>query len=236
MPVGENKGRKCQETAASGLRCGNDEAEGLEYCVLHVPDELLDEAEEITGRRRCRHRYGGSGACRRYAIEGSDPPECDAHGHRQRPGLVKAAYAENLADKLAKIMREGGEKLLDPDPLADPLSELLSVAAEMKALKDILRETCAGLMGNNQLRYAHSKAGEQARMEILLYERAVERFVKVLIDISKLRIEDRLAGVREQTAQMLERALDAALQDSGVGLEGQDKARQAFRRHLRVVA
>jgi len=106
----------------------------------------------------------------------------------------------------------------------------------MKALKDVLRDTTAHLMMDNKLRYAHSKAGEMARMEIVLYERAVERFVKVLIDVSKLKIEDRLAGVREATAAMLERALDAALEDSGVGIEGKDKARTSFRRHLKVVA
>lgn len=231
---------KCQGLTTAATRCQNAEIAGLEYCVLHVPDEYLEEAEDISGLRRCRKRFGEPEACRNYAIEGSDPIACQVHGqgsgsiNRQRS--AKNVFEMNAAERLAEIMKDGGEKLLRPDPLADPLSELLDIAAEMKALKDVLRDTTAHLMMDNKLRYAHSKAGEMARMEIVLYERAVERFVKVLIDVSKLKIEDRLAGVREATAAMLERALDAALEDSGVGIEGKDKARTSFRRHLKVVA
>lgn len=239
-PVFAGKGRKCLGLTTVGVRCGNPEVEGLEYCVLHVPDEYLEEAEDICGMRRCRAKFGTPQACRVWAVAGSDPPKCGLHG--QAPGSLNRTistrrfYNEKMGEQLAEILKDGGEKLLRPDPLADPLSELLDMAAEMKALKDVLRDITAGLMVDNKIRYQHNKAGEMARMEILLYERAVERFVKVLIDISKLKIEDRLAGVREQTAAMLERALDAALEDSGVGIEGKEAARTSFRRHLKVVA
>jgi hypothetical protein len=233
--------RPCQGLSREqGTPCGNNEIEGLEFCLLHMPDEYLEEAEEITGLRRCRHGFPGDDSCRQYAYEGSEPPSCTAHG--SYPGSMSRAlatrrgYENRLAKHLTELLAEGGEKLLAPDPIGDPLSELLDLAAELGAAKEMLRGAAAKLYADDKIRYIHSKAGEQLRMEITLYERALERFAKILIDISKLKIEDRLAGVREATAAMLERALDAALEDSGIGLEGKDKARESFRKHLKVVA
>ena len=34
--------------------CGDLEIEGLEYCLAHMPEDLLAEAEAITGVRRAR--------------------------------------------------------------------------------------------------------------------------------------------------------------------------------------
>lgn len=232
--------RKCKGITERSTRCGNWEIEGLEFCLKHVPDEYLEEAEDVTGMHRCRHAFGQPDACRNYAVENTNPPCCVNHGANlggsQRQGAAILTIEQQAAQRLAEILSEGGEKLLHPEAVADPLSELLDLAAEMKAGKELLRQVTGYLYSKDRIRYAHSKVGEQLRMEILLYERALERFAKILIDISKLKIEDRLAGVREQTAAMLERALDMALEDSGVGIEGKHKARESFRRHLKVVA
>jgi len=221
-------------------RCGNQEVEGLEHCILHVPDEYLDEAEEITGIRRCRKRFGQPDACRMYAVAGTEPPMCGEHGANLGSGNRKQAtrtvFEERAAARLAEILAGDGEKLIHPEGIADPLTELLNLAAEIKAGKEILKFVVAHLYSQERIRYAHSKVGEQLRMEIILYERSLERYGHILIQISKLKIEDRLAGVREQTAAMLERALDAALEASGVGIDGKEAAREQFRRHLKVVA
>jgi hypothetical protein len=66
-------------------------------------------------------------------------------------------------------------------------------------------------------------------------ERAMDRLGRLLFDIAKLGIEERLAGIREKTALMLEAALDAALAASGVDLDRQAAARETFRRHLVVL-
>lgn len=224
---------------AGGRRCGNTEVDGLEYCVLHVPDDLLEEAEEITGAYRCRHDFGTPDPCRQYAVAGTRPPHCEKHGanigsmqrERGRQNLIE----ERLAIRLAEIMEGEGQLIVSPDPIGDPLTELLATAAEVRAVKEVLRLISAQLFSQQRLRYAHSKVGEQLRTEILLYERALDRYTKLLIDIAKLRIEERLAGVQESTAVMLEKALDAALEESGVGLDGKSGARKAFRRHLKVV-
>jgi hypothetical protein len=238
--AGQRGGRQCQGTTRNDTRCTNDEIEGLEFCLLHVPDEYLEEAEDVTGMRRCRHQYGAPDACRQYAVEGADPVACTKHG--MAPGsfamrqTMHRTVEGKLGERLAGIMADGGERLLRPDPVADPLSELMDLAAEVKAVKELLRSKVAPMFANDQLRYAHSKAGEQLRMEVLLYERGLDRLARLLLDISKLNIADRLVGIRKQTADMIERAIDAALEDSGVGFEGKQAARESIRRHLKIVA
>jgi len=232
-------GRACKETTAQGTQCRNDEIEGLEYCLLHMPDEYLEEAEDVTGMYRCRG-LEGRGTCRNYAVAGSDPPRCTKHG--MGPGgmpshaVTLRAVEGRMSERLAGIMSDGGEKLLRPDPVADPLSELMDLAAEVKAVKELLRAKVAPMFANDQLRYAHSKAGEQLRMEVLLYERGLDRLARLLLDISKLNIAERLVGIQKQTADMIERAIDAALEESGVGFEGKQAARDSVRRHLKIVA
>jgi hypothetical protein len=227
---------RCGEQTKLGQPCREWEIDGLDACLRHVPDELLDEAEELTGERLCRH----NGRCSNKAVAGSDPARCVTHGMAGGGDGRKSATMNlvemQAADRLAALMSEHGERLMRPDPIGNPLSELLELAAEIKAGKEMLREAVQVLWAMNKIRYAHSKAGEQLRVEILLYERALERFAKILIDISKLKIEERLAGIRQQTADMLERALDMALEESGVGLEGKQAAREALNRHLRIVA
>jgi len=233
---------------AGPLRCGDNggltrqgepcmewEIDGLGSCLRHVPDDLLDEAEELTGERLCR--FGGR--CPNKAVAGSDPPRCTSHGMKGggdgRKGATINLVEGKAADRLAEILAANGDRLLRPDPIGNPLSELLDLAAEVKEGKEILRLMVSALYSENKIRYMHSKAGEQLRVEILLYERSLERLGKILVEISKLKIEERLAGIRQQTADMLERALDMALEESGVGLDGKAAAREALHRHLKVV-
>lgn len=231
---------QCRYTETfSGERCGNYEVDGLEFCLQHVPDDLLEEAEENTGMHRCRHGFGTGDPCRQIAVNGTEPLRCKNHGANIGSHMWKKAveneFNAQVNGRLTAIMQANGESLMHPTAINDPLNELLELAAEVKALKEIFRLTAANLIAQQKVRYNHAKVGEQLRVEMLLYERGVERLAKILIDVSKLRIEDRLAGVQEQTAQMLERALDAALEESGVGLAGITGARKAFRRHLKVV-
>lgn len=230
---------RCRFTAKTGSRCGNWEVDGLEFCVQHVDDELLEEAEDIVGKRRCRHNFGQPDACRQYAVSNTVPPQCKNHGANQGSASWTNAQARavegSITDRLQAILADHGERLMSPSPIGDPLTELLHLAAEMGEFRQIMREQVADLIRQNRLGYSNAKVGEQLRYQGVLYERALERFAKVLIDVSKLKIDERLAGVQQQTADMLERALDAALEESGVGLDGIGPARKAFRRHLKVV-
>jgi hypothetical protein len=223
----------CGQPTNQDTPCTHHEVEGLGACVWHMPDDLLEEAEEITGFRRCRMRFGGTDACHFAATKGTEPPRCKNHGANTGSYQSKLAAERvvegNIADRLVVILADHGEKLMAPDPIGNPLAELLELAAEIKAFKEIMRVITAYLVQRQEMRHGH-RVGEQLRAEVLLYERAQERLAKILVDISKLGIEARLAQIEENQAAMIERALNAALTASGLGLIEQQEARQVLHR------
>lgn len=211
---------------ATGRRCTKREVVGLEYCLRHVPDDLLDEAEEITGLRRCRQRFGQPDACHQLAAEATVPPLCKTHG--ANAGSIRAEQAAErvvsgrIADQLVVILAENGERMLNPEPIGNPLVELLELAAEIKAFKEVMRQVTAYLVSRERIRSAHDKVGEQLRAEVMLYERAQERLAHVLVQIAKLGIESRLAAIEEAQMRTIERAMTLAIQRAGGDLRMQD--------------
>lgn len=167
-----------------------------------------------------RQRKDGRGCCHGSAVTGSD--RCRMHlGTEAAPVIAEAR------------LQEQAQKLLyqhDAPPVTDPLSALQRLAGRAAAWEDIIGEKVNEL---HSLRYS-TEGGEQLRAEIAVMERAMDRLGKLLVDIARLNIEGRLAVVREATAQMLEHALAQALDSSGCDPDGQQRAREAFRRHLKV--
>lgn len=175
-------------------------------------------------------RRNGKGPCRLpagYNTSHEGTGRCSWHGGAS-PSGTKAAREKELADQAARELAR-----LDVPPVTDPLTELARLAAQAVAWKDAMAGKVNELAS---IRYESENGGEQLRAEIALWERALDRCITTLAAMAKLNIEERLAGIRKQTADMLERALDAALEASGAQLEGKAKAREAFKRHLKVVA
>jgi hypothetical protein len=228
----------CQGTNASdGQPCTHHEIDGLGYCFPHLPDDLLDEAEDITGARRCRKRFGDPDACHCFAVAGTTPPMCKNHGANagSHQGKIAAGHVVTgrVTDRMVAIMGDHGEALMTPDPIGDPLSELLAVAAEIRTWKEIMRGVVADLLSRQVIRYTNRSYGEQLRAEVLLYERALERLAAILVQIGKLGIERKLAQIQADQVSMVDRALSAALTASGLGLEAQQEARAVLVRELR---
>lgn len=236
----------CLETARTGRntgkRCGNREIEGMEYCFRHVPEDMLEEAEEITGMRRCRHPIRGVKSkstiehCPNVAINGTDPPRCKDHG-ANLGGVLSQRAAKNVVQanadtRLATIMTEHGMRLMNAEPLEDPLSELLQLAGEIKELRLILRDYISA-MDLSKWRYEKARIGEQIRAEILLYERATERHAQILIQIAKLGIKALQSRLQAEQLRQVDIALQAALQAAQVPLEKQMEARRVLVEHLR---
>ena len=80
------------------------------------------------------------------------------------------------------------------------------------------------------------RTGEQTRAEIVLYERAIERYGSMLVAIAKLNLDARLVGIRQQTMEMLDRALTLAFTSAQVPPEKQAKARETFRKHIKIAS
>ncbi len=188
--------------------CGELEIEGLEYCLTHMPGDLLEEAEAITGVRRASQPRGVSPHRALRVISGE--------------AMVRAG----------EILGQHGAELMNPQAVADPYSELMSCAGEIRAWKNVLRGKVAELKSFGYM----GKAGEQIRADVALYERSLTEYSRVLRDISRLNLDARLVGIRQQTADMVERAIDQALVASGLPLEQRAKARKTIREHLKGVA
>lgn len=123
---------------------------------------------------------------------------CHIHGG-SAPAVRTAAQIRK-----AEIMnRHNLKKRAERDGIArieDVYEELEANAAEAKAFKQICFEQVKRLEG--EIRYK-STAGEQLRAEVALYERAMERANKFLIDYVKLGIADRRVKVAEAQALIL---------------------------------
>jgi hypothetical protein len=104
------------------------------------------------------------------------------------------------------------------EPVANPLEELLRLAAEILAFKDNVGRLVSGL--DEKIRFTDAKGAEQLRAEVVVYERALDRAEKALADITRLGIEDRLARVSELQASALAVLIDRVLQ--AVGVDPQD--------------
>jgi hypothetical protein len=231
----------CHGTSRSGLPCTNFEIEGLDFCLQHVSDEDLDDAESVTGFRRCRHDYGTPGACHFYAVGGTDPPACKNHGANIGSNMRKGAEIRKIEDaaldRLSEIMTDDAAKasLLDPLAIGNPLEALLALAAEIKALRVLLRGRVMK-MDVSDWRYTKTAVGEQVRAELILYERAMDREAHVLVQIAKLRIEEKLAAIEDRQVVTIERALTLALQKTGVPLVAQQEAKLVLLRELKKTA
>ncbi len=170
-----------------------------------------------------RPRKNGRGTCHGSAVTGSD--NCRMHLGKEAGPAIAAA---NLEAAAARLLYQH-----DAAPVTNPLEALQSLAGRALALEQVIGEKVNEL---RSLRYEGEGGGEQIRGELQVLERSMDRAGKLLVDIAKLGIEDKLAGIRQRTLDMLERALDAALESSGADLAGKAKAREAFRRNLKVVA
>ena len=222
----------CIGKSATGEACGNFEVEGMDYCMHHMPDDLLEEAEGVTGVFRCRHEP----SCGMFAVAGTKPPRCQRHGANAGGVISKQAAVrvtnEQVDEQFRAIIAMDGERLLNPARLTDPLTELLDLGAEMKVFKNMLREIVS-TMQPQTWRYSKS-AGEQVVGYLILYERALERLARILIEISKLDIIRLMARIEERKVDMIERALMTALESTGLDLEKQHTAKLVLARELQA--
>jgi hypothetical protein len=169
------------------------------------------------------------GTCTRPPGWGTDHPgagRCKLHGGSSPSG--RAAGAEELLENEAR-------KLLykyDARPVDNPLQALQMLAGRALALEHAIGEAVNSLEG--AIRYTDEHDAEQLRAEVAVLERAMDRCGKILVDIAKLNIEERLARVTEKQAQMAMDALSAAMGEMGMNAEQQRDARSRVARHLRA--
>lgn len=177
-------------------------------------------------------RRNGAGNCKRDAGAGTDHKgygSCSWHGGSSPSGRQSAAE-RRIEDQAQKLLYQH-----DATPVTDHLAALQRLAGRALALEEAI-----GTMVNelSSLRYEGRGEGgsEQLRAEVAVLERAMDRAGRLLVDIAKLNIEERMAKVTEMQVQIVGDALAAALREMGLSAEQQREARRGVARHLRIVA
>jgi hypothetical protein len=175
--------------------------------------------------RKCSgHRTDGQ-PCGAYAVNGARV--CSAHGG-QAP-QVKAKAEERIAEE--RIRKELAR--LDVVPVDDYLGQIALIAGQVIAWKDALAGKVNAL---SSLRYEGTRAGEQLRAEVALWERALDRCERFLSAMARMNIEERMAKVTEAQAAMAQKALLATLGEMGFTPQQQRDAQARLGRHLRAVS
>lgn len=181
---------------------------------------------------RCgANRRGGEGTCKRAAGAGTDHKgwgRCSWHGGSSPSGSQSAAGQRIESEARRRLYRH------DAHPVDNPLEALQLLAGRALALEAEIGEIVNGLA--EAIRYEGEHSGEQLRAEVAVLERAMDRCGKILVDIAKLNIEERLARVTEKQAQMAMDALSSAMGEMGMSPEQQREARSRVARHLRAVS
>jgi hypothetical protein len=162
--------------------------------------------------------------CDRYAIIGGTV--CEYHGGKAPQ--IRAAANRRVAE--AQLLASAAD--LVGTPVDNPLAELAALAGRARAWMHLL-EGKVEQLGEDGLRY-EGKIGEQLRAEVALYERAMDRLGKFLADFGRLNIDERLSKIEETKADVIIRAIDAALAHAGVVGVAATEAKKVAARHLRA--
>lgn len=149
--------------------------------------------------------------CGAQPLVGTEPPRCRNHAGRSAEVIRAQHEAQQNAVRLFRARQAAAQRegLVE---YVDPLEELHRLAGEVLMWRDVCRELVGALP---ELRYRAGAAGEQVRAEVGLYERSLERAEKLLADLVRLGIEERLVKLNQARAAVIERVIDGVLYDLG---------------------
>jgi len=150
------------------------------------------------------------------------------HGGRV-PQVMAAARTRVVEAEAARQLRAEGY-----EPTLNPVEELLSLGAEVTALKDVLRARVADLSDDAWV--TTSRLGvEDVRALVRAYERALDRCERTLTGMLRLDLEARQVHIAEHDAEVISRAIEAGLAAIGASDHAQT-FRAAFAEELREAA
>lgn len=92
------------------------------------------------------------------------------------------------------------------EEIEDPFGELMHLASEATAYREVFRLQVDKLLETDDIRY-EGRAGEQLRSEIALWERSAERCLKIYSEIARLGIAERQVRVREAEIMLMAQAI-----------------------------
>jgi hypothetical protein len=184
---------------------------------------VASDPMEAADRRRCTARNRSGGQCGRAPTKGATV--CSMHGGWAPQVIAAARTRVAEAQAVRQLQAQGYE------PSVNPVEELLSLAAEVTALKDVLRARVANLSDPEWVT-SSKLAVEDVRAVVSAYERALDRCERTLTNMLRLDLEARRVHLAERDAELIYRATEAGLE--AIGASDQAKSfRGAFAEELR---
>ncbi len=174
----------------------------------------------------------GDGHCTRPAGWGTDHAgagRCKLHGGCAPSG--RKAGALKLVEQQARELF--GKVVPEIVPVDNPLAAYADFAGEVMAWKKLMASLLEDL---STVAVTSEFQGEQIAGAVQLYERSMDRANTVLSSYARLRIDDRLAAISKQQADMVMRAIEAVITLLGATGDRATEARTVAARHLRVAA
>lgn len=154
----------------------------------------------MTDPRRCTATNRAGEQCGRPPMRGGKV--CASHGGKIPAVLAKSRQRLEQQQTEARAVK-AVERLTSeraPMSIADVYRELLDLSGLAVAWKDVLRERVDELTDYST---TSLMGGEQIRSDVLLFERAMDRALKVLEAVARLDLDTRLNSITEQQVRDL---------------------------------
>jgi hypothetical protein len=166
-------------------------------------------------------RQGEPGTCHRPAGWGTPHPgtgRCKLHG-----GTLRGSVAAGSRDLLNRQARSYLAKYGVAVPVDNPVQKLSELAGECDALRSYFAMRVQQLQ-DPDFTSTTDLGVDQINALVTAYERALDRCAKVLTDMAKLNLDERLVRVSELQATALGASLDKVLANPRVGLDDAQRA------------
>lgn len=184
--------------------------------------DLMEPTTTPPDDRRCTKKSKQSQQrCRRWAAPGQDC--CVMHGANSPGARINAQKrlraAEAEAEAKAVLAHEG------ITPVLDPIEELGVLTSEVLALKDALARRVNSIRG--ELSTTNQLGTDALRVDVELYERALDRSGKFLDMLVRNGFEEKRIRITQAQASLVARAVEGILDAAGLTAEQYGRARAA---------
>jgi hypothetical protein len=154
---------------------------------------------------------------------------CRLHGGLA-PQVQRKAAERVIEEHARQVAKAYAVEHID---ISDPIGALMQLAAEVVGFKNFIAERVTELR-TEEWRYG-TLGGEQLRAEVAVYERAMDRAGRLLVDINRLGLEERQVRIAEQQGELLATVVMAALDEIGLTGEQLTRAYEVIPRRLRAI-
>lgn len=226
-----NERPRCVSVAWHGDQCKNNAKAGQETCAWHSTEyvkraesrfEPTDDPNKwnVQCKAMVNQPDDTQRRCGKNAVRGLDVCYSHGAGHPAAKEMGERVMQDRVRQhRLKKMADENGIENLDE---INPLYELKKIAVEAVAFKDDLREQVIDLQESV---YTDRLGIENVRQIVQLYERAIDRTSKLLVEMGRLNLDERLVAISERQGDLISTVLEKVLSRMELGDERREEAK-----------